>query len=195
MSERKMQAKFSENIIIISLHKERTVIVVQFYERFITLCKEKGKAPSAVATEIGLNNSSTSYWKKGSIPKGETLSRLAAYFGVSVGYLLDGEGMPVKDAPGVTGPKLALDNAYRVDEIEVEGNGKIRVTFDLCDESLTAEEFQNLVRFYKRLRKKYNVPPSEVEDIVEMTVKSVSETAKRLRVEMTVEDNIRDGKE
>ena len=195
MNEHKTQAIFSENIFIISFHKKGMVMVVHFYERFLALCKEKGKAPSAVATEIGLNNSSTSYWKKGSIPKGETLSRLAAYFDVPVGYLLDGEGMPDKDAPGVSRPKLALDEAYRVDEIKVEGNGKICVTFDLCDEALTAEEFQNLARFYNRLSKKYDVRPSEVEDIVEMTVKSVSEAAKRLRVEMTVEDNIRDEEE
>ena len=101
----------------------------------------------------------------------------------------------VEAAPDEPGPKLALDDAYRVDEIKVEGNGKIRVTFDLCDEALTAEEFQNLVRFYNRLSKKSDVRPSEVEDIVEMTVKSVSEAAKRLRVEMTVEDNIRDEEE
>ena len=145
-----------------------------------------------MATEIGLNNSSTSYWKKGSIPKGETLSKLAAYFGVPVGYLLGGEGVPdVKDSVAAA-PKLTLDDAYRVDEIKVESDGKIRVTFDLCDENLTADEFQNLVKFFKRLSKKYDVRPSEVEDIVEMTVKSVSETAKRLRTETVFDDGAGD---
>lgn len=58
-----------------------------FYQTFLQLCKEKGVAPSNVAQEIGLNKSSVSYWKKGSIPKAETLKALAQYFNVTVDYL------------------------------------------------------------------------------------------------------------
>ena len=60
-----------------------------FYSQFIKLCKKRGISPSAVTREIGLNNSSATAWKRGSIPKGETLQKLANYFGVSVDYLFD----------------------------------------------------------------------------------------------------------
>lgn len=61
-----------------------------FYDRFVVLCKMRGKSPAAVAREIGLSNSSTTSWKHGATPKTETLKKISNYFGVSVGYLLDG---------------------------------------------------------------------------------------------------------
>lgn len=63
---------------------------MSFYERISELCKEKGVSMAAVAREVGLSNSATTYWKRGSIPKGDTLQKLADYFGVSVDYLLSG---------------------------------------------------------------------------------------------------------
>lgn len=60
-----------------------------FYEQFAGLCKEKNISPSIVAETIGLNRSSVTFWKRGSTPKGETLRKLANYFGVSVDYLLN----------------------------------------------------------------------------------------------------------
>lgn len=60
-----------------------------FYDQFVKLCKERGLSPAAVARNIGLSNSSTTTWKRGAMPKGETLQKLADYFGVSVDFLLD----------------------------------------------------------------------------------------------------------
>ena len=59
-----------------------------FYDRFIYLCKKRGVSPSAVMVAIGLNKSNATFWKKGSMPKAETVQKLADYFGVSVDYLL-----------------------------------------------------------------------------------------------------------
>lgn len=59
-----------------------------FYDRFMELCRERGKSPASVTREIGLNNSSSTAWKRGATPKGETLQKLANYFCVSVDYLL-----------------------------------------------------------------------------------------------------------
>jgi len=44
---------------------------------------------------IGLNKSNATFWKRGSIPKGDTLQKLADYFGVSVDYLLGKAETPV----------------------------------------------------------------------------------------------------
>lgn len=59
-----------------------------FYDRFIKLCEKKGVSPSTVAKEIGLSNSATTYWKRGSSPKADTIQKLADYFNVSIDYLL-----------------------------------------------------------------------------------------------------------
>ena len=62
---------------------------VTFYEKYLSLCRNVGKSPSAVANAIGLNNSSVTYWKRGSLPKAGTVVKLADYFGVPADYLID----------------------------------------------------------------------------------------------------------
>ena len=61
-----------------------------FYEIYANLCKEKGKSPSRVALELGINKSTVSVWKsKGTTPQTEILQKIADYFGVSLDYLLE----------------------------------------------------------------------------------------------------------
>ena len=59
-----------------------------FYKRFIELCDAKGLPPTKIAREIGIGTPNVTYWKNGSLPKTETARKLAAYFGVTVDYLL-----------------------------------------------------------------------------------------------------------
>ena len=60
-----------------------------FFDTFNELCKKKGVSPKAAVTEIGLSNSLATKWKKtAATPQGDTLNRIANYFGVSVDYLL-----------------------------------------------------------------------------------------------------------
>lgn len=66
-----------------------------FYDVFCALCKTKGKSPTKAADEIGFSNSITTKWKKtGATPGGDTLQKIAAYFGVSIDYLLEKENAP-----------------------------------------------------------------------------------------------------
>lgn len=63
-----------------------------FFDIFTDLCKEKGVSRTKAAEEIGLSNSITTKWKKtGATPGGDTLDRVAAYFGVSIDRLLGKE--------------------------------------------------------------------------------------------------------
>lgn len=59
-----------------------------FYDTFELLCKQQGVSCRKAAEDIGLSNSTTTKWKKGSTPKGETAQKIADYFGVSVDFLL-----------------------------------------------------------------------------------------------------------
>ena len=60
-----------------------------FFDIFQSLCNKKGVSCKRAAEEIGLSNSIATKWKKtGATPSGETLHRIATYFGVSADYLL-----------------------------------------------------------------------------------------------------------
>ena len=62
-----------------------------FYENYQRLCSKVGKSTSKVAEEIGFNKASASGWKKGAVPSGSNLQKIADYFGVTTDYLLTGE--------------------------------------------------------------------------------------------------------
>lgn len=60
-----------------------------FIEILKKLMHDKGISNNKLLTDLGLNKSSILNWeKRGTIPSGETLNKLADYFGVSVDYLL-----------------------------------------------------------------------------------------------------------
>lgn len=61
-----------------------------FYERYCRLCKDRGKAPSTAAVEMGISKSAVTTWKKlGRTPKIDQLKKIADYFDVSLDYLMD----------------------------------------------------------------------------------------------------------
>ena len=63
-----------------------------FYDKFVSLCKEKGVAPTRAALDIGLSKSAPIKWRTtGATPNGETLNKIAEYFSVSVSVLFGEE--------------------------------------------------------------------------------------------------------
>ena len=77
-----------------------------FFAKLKKLCDERGISTYKACTDIGLNRAAVAKWKNGSIPSGSTATKLAAYFGVSVDYLLDNEN---KKAPTVSDERDILD--------------------------------------------------------------------------------------
>lgn len=72
-----------------------------FYDIFKRLCEAKDVSVSKAATEIGLSNSTPTKWKKtGATPDSNTLSKIALYFNVTVGYLLGNEKSPSENGEG-----------------------------------------------------------------------------------------------
>lgn len=59
-----------------------------FFDRFSALCEEADTYPNVVAKINGISSGSVTAWKKGTIPRPETLSKLAEHFCVSVDYLV-----------------------------------------------------------------------------------------------------------
>lgn len=83
-----------------------------FYNKFKCLCDKVGLSCNRVAQSVGLSNSTVTKWKKGAVPHGETLYKIADYFGVSVGYLLGEEEQKEKPASETLGLKDELDKEF-----------------------------------------------------------------------------------
>ena len=59
-----------------------------FFDIFSALCKKKGVTPNKALNDCEISRTSVAKWKKGAVPNGVTLSKLAAYFGVTTDYLM-----------------------------------------------------------------------------------------------------------
>lgn len=80
-----------------------------FYDLFCELCQKKGVSPTRATVEIGLSRTIGTKWKTtGATPQGETLSKIADYFGVSVDSLLGNE--PKEKTPTSEGERKISDS-------------------------------------------------------------------------------------
>lgn len=84
-------------------------MIFVFYDVFKALCDKKGVSCRRATMEMGLSASIATSWKRtGAMPKGETLHKIADYFGVSVDYLL---GTKKENAPASSGErKITFDD-------------------------------------------------------------------------------------
>jgi len=63
-----------------------------FYDLFCQLCEQKGVSVTRATVEMGLSRTIGSKWKRtGATPNGDTLNKIAEYFGVTTDYLLTGD--------------------------------------------------------------------------------------------------------
>ncbi len=102
---------------------------------------------------IGLNKSNATFWKKGSIPKGETLQKLADYFGVSVDYLLEKTDFP---RPDVTGKTECYEPWTQADEMILRTGGFRAVAeFNFLSDMDKAEALKDINKFIEFTLSKY----------------------------------------
>ena len=93
-----------------------------FYDLFCTLCKQKNVSPTRAALEIRLSKSTATKWKNsGATPNGETLSKIADYFGVSTDYLLSGG----KTEENKKKPAPAIEDERDIEKILAETRKKL----------------------------------------------------------------------
>lgn len=62
-----------------------------FYERLQLLCRQQNTTVSNMLNDLGLSTGSTGNWKKGLLPKGDILAKIADYLGTSIDYMVFGE--------------------------------------------------------------------------------------------------------
>ena len=71
-----------------------------FYEQVNRLCFESGIKPTALARKLKLSPSAPGRWRTGSLPKAETIQKIADYFEVTTDYLLNGDERSMSNSTG-----------------------------------------------------------------------------------------------
>lgn len=80
-----------------------------FFDRFESLCKQKGVSKQKACIDCGLSRTAWNKWKAGAIPNGDAIQSLADYFGVTTDYLLT--GAETKKAPTSEGEReITMDD-------------------------------------------------------------------------------------
>ena len=76
-----------------------------FVDTFYELCEKHKVSPNKACIDMGISRTSTAKWKSGSVPNGQTISKIADYFGVTTDFLLGAETK--KEPLTVDGEKLS----------------------------------------------------------------------------------------
>lgn len=103
-----------------------------FFDVFSVLCEQRGISRYKACTDVGLNRAAVAKWKKGSIPNGATLKRLADYFNVTPDYLM---GLTVEAQIAVAESKLRYLQAV-LDFSECQDHEEIEQQIEAVSESL-----------------------------------------------------------
>ena len=80
-----------------------------FYEKFQTLCNEKGVSKQKACIDAGLSGTAWIRWSKGSIPGSVSMHRLCKYFGVSVESMSDDDAEIVYVSDSVSARQEVFD--------------------------------------------------------------------------------------
>ena len=108
-----------------------------FWDNYVRLCAAKGIKPNPAAAELGMSSATVTRWKNGVIPRGNTLQKIADYFGVTVNDLL---------ADATTQSRLSREEGVKVAVLSYVGAGiplEAINTFDQDDPD-SWEEISNL---------------------------------------------------
>lgn len=60
-----------------------------FWRNYSFLCYTINKKPNSVAEELGISSGTVTGWKRGAMPSTEKLDKIASFFGVTIGELLN----------------------------------------------------------------------------------------------------------
>lgn len=144
-----------------------------FYDKFSELCKQHGVSPSSVAKAIGLTTANPTYWKRGSIPKGDTLQKLADYFGVSVDFLLGKDTLPAPRITSITVGDSYFDGAMEVTQVE-EGMSRASIVFEIDEEKMTTDELLSLMKLMEKIAKDNGISITGLSLLADAAAKAVT---------------------
>jgi len=129
----------------VRLYKE---VIYIFWERFYSLCIKKETKPNPVAKELGISSGVLTKWKSGTIPSGETLTKIADYFGVSVDYLLGNDNVKVYDDNDNI---VVIDNETRDIIDSLRTRPEMKILFSVSKKA-TKQDIEKTVAIIEALR-------------------------------------------
>ena len=86
-----------------------------FYDKFVSLCTEKGLSKQAVCASAGLSSAAWVRWKDGSIPNSVSLKKLCDYLGVTTESMLTDH----KPIEYVTDADVARQDVFKRAEMRI----------------------------------------------------------------------------
>lgn len=114
-----------------------------FWEKFVSVCNEKGVSPTAVVTALHISVGSITKWKNGTTPNDTTIRKIADYFGISPNFFTK------KD-------DISNDNTELSDYLEeLKNRPEMRMLFSLA-KGATKEDVEQAVAIIEALRKNNN---------------------------------------
>lgn len=138
-----MSSGLAEKSRLCRLAQNREVSFV-FYDTFCELCKARGVSVTKATVDIGLSRTIGTKWKRtGATPNGETLNKIAEYFGVTTDFLLGGE---TEKAPTRESEHLpdGLNDIY------------FSLAKDLQDAKIDPEDIRNFAKIISKNMQKEN---------------------------------------
>lgn len=120
-----------------------------FWEKFVSLCAEKGISPNGACAELGLSNATATKWKNGAIPRNTTLKKVADYFGVSTSYLLGLTDDPTDVLSAQVISNLAASMQQVADELDKKKKPVLGLNPKLSSliDSMSKDELEDLERY------------------------------------------------
>jgi transcriptional regulator with XRE-family HTH domain len=86
---------------------------MNFTENILALLEQKGISKNKMLKDLGMGTGTFATWqKRGTIPNGETLLKIASYFNVSIDYLLGNEQ---KEKPATDSDRLTEEEKKIID--------------------------------------------------------------------------------
>lgn len=62
-----------------------------FWQKFVSLCEDKGVSPTAAGAAIGVTSASVANWKKGGVPRRSAIKALSDYFNVPISFFSESD--------------------------------------------------------------------------------------------------------
>ena len=104
---------------------------MNFVDILLELLRKRGISKNKMLTDLSLGKNSFVNWStRGTIPNGETLQKIANYFGVSVDYLLGKTDELAPAAEKKTAPALPLTDAEKMIFISYRSNAAFKEAVD-----------------------------------------------------------------
>lgn len=112
-----------------------------FYDVYERLCRKKGKSVTTACREIGISANAPRAWKEGSVPRIDSLIKIAEYFGVTVEELQDEPPKePIMLSPIITEEEMRVVAQYR--QLTAENREKAREYMEFLQMKQPKEKVQ-----------------------------------------------------